>query len=555
MKRLLLAALLLVQDEPTISKDLDDASEEAIESAEIHLAGVAEQLRTFSVDSVMTNYAPDFRGELFFAPLPADAPSRDLGMGVTEWTADEKGRKREQGDLAKNLSSLASIEDVQFKFPAGTFEPPRLKCRLKITLVGRGRDGSGVMWQEEYNAQLRRDVDRWEIAVCDRAVSRRQRADRPCLREEAVGLSIPMLEQDEPSPWNEPYASLGGIAAGDFDGDGDDDLFVPNIGNVHLFRNDDGAFTDVTKEMGIEHHGPAASALFLDTDNDADLDLLIVDHATAKLRNDRKMLESRDWMLTLYRNDGKGFTDVTKAAKLGGVKGPATSCCAADYDNDGFVDFFVACYADVISEDQAMIGNMPKGSVTDSRDGAPDQLWHNNGDGTFTEVAVKAGVADPGRGYACAFGDLDADGRPDLYVANDFGSTGAYRNKGDGTFEKLDGARDRGLGMGVAFGDIDNDGRDEIYLSNMYSTAGNRILNRNPQGLSEEKRALLLKNARGNTMLKAKGDGTFEDVTLATNTGRANWAWGCGFGDFDLDGRLDLYVCSGYITGTTRADL
>ena len=514
---------------------------------------MAEQIRTFSVDSVRASYAESFRGETFFNPLPDNAAKKELGPGVVLLSVDEKDRKEKPGDLLANLAPLASIEDVQFKFPSASWEAPRLTCRLKITLVGLARDGAGVTWQEEYNASLRRDGDRWTIATCDRALSRRQRAERRWFTDASVGISLPLMETESIPVFDEPYASLGGVAVGDYDGDGDDDLCYPNIGKTHLFRNDGGRFTDVTDDAGIKSAGAGASALFLDTDGDGDLDLLVVSHATAKIKRDGELADNPDRALTLYRNDGAKFIDVTDASKLA-TKGPATSCTAADIDGDGDLDVYVAMYADIVNEEQLVIGMMPRGSVIDSRDGVANQLWRNNGDGTFTQVAKQAGVADDGRTYACAFGDLDGDFKPDLLVANDFLGTAAYRNKGDGTFAKIDAFQDRGFGMGVAMGDIDRDGRDEVYISNMYSTAGNRVLGRNAAKLTDEQKKILLKLARGNTMLKAK-DGAFEDITASSSTARAGWAWGCGFADLDLDGHLDLYVCSGYVTGTTRADL
>jgi hypothetical protein len=547
MTRTLLLALLLLPPQ-----EISDPTEEAVESAEVWLGGVAEQLRTFSVDSVRAAYAESFRGETFFNPLP-DPAKRELGPGITLHSIEEKDRKQNAGDLLANLAPLASIEDLQFKFPSASWEAPRLTCRLKVTLVGRDRDGAGVMWQEEYDASLRKDADRWSFATCDRVLSRRQRAARPWFADTDAGLSLPLMESDVLPVFDEPYASLGGVAVGDYDGDGDDDLCYPNIGRTHLFRNDGGRFTEVTDEAAIAPGGAGASALFLDADGDGDLDLLAVHHATAKIKKNGELADNADRALTLYRNDRGRFTDVTDASKLAS-KGPATSCSAADIDGDGDLDLYIAMYADIINEEQMILGMLPRGSVVDSRDGVANQLWRNNGDGTFTEVARAAGVADEGRTYACAFADLDGDFRPDLVVANDFLGTSAYRNKGDGTFEPLAAFQDRGFGMGVAAGDIDRDGRDEIYLSNMYSTAGNRILGRNAAKLTEEQRKILLKLARGNTMLKAK-EGRFEDVTAASATARAGWAWGCGFADLDLDGHLDLYVCSGYVTGTTRADL
>jgi len=195
----------------------------------------------------------------------------------------------------------------------------------------------------------------------------------------------------------------------------------------------------------------------------------------------------------------------------------------------------------------------------DARNGAPGVLFHNDGHGHFVEATHEAGL-DLGNDryhFAAAWADYDGDGWPDLLVANDFGRKNLYHNKGlrDGkvTFEDVAakaGVEDYGAGMSAAWVDYDNDGRPDIYAGNMWSDSGQRVTGSASfmPDAPAEVRALYRRHARGNSLLRSRGDGTFEDVSERAGAAMGRWAWSSDALDFDSDGWEDLYVVNGMLT-------
>ena len=240
-----------------------------------------------------------------------------------------------------------------------------------------------------------------------------------------------------------------GITAADYDNDGLYDLFVPDGAESKLFRNlGNGKFEDVTAKAGLAGLDGVSVALFADFDNDGNKDLFV--SRTFKPNQ-------------LFHNNGDGtFTDVTKKSGIG------EDCCTtvaswADYDNDGYLDLYVGRYLD------------PRTKIPTTfyaRNGEGNKLYHNNHDGTFTDVTAKAGVAEGGLCLGTVWGDYNDDGWPDLYVVNDFGRKTLYRNNGDGTFTDVtvkSGTLAYGAGMNASMGDYDNDGKLDIYVTNIRS--------------------------------------------------------------------------------------
>lgn len=280
----------------------------------------------------------------------------------------------------------------------------------------------------------------------------------------------------------------GAVAWFDFDGDGDQDLFVATIGPNKLFRNNgDGTFAKVNG-IGLDKDNiPSFGVAVADFNNDGRLDLFV---ANVGFPN------------KLYRNDGDGrFRDVTRAAGVGGGSAPSYSAAWADYDRDGWIDLYVA-----------------NGSQNAA---ARNFLYHNNGDGTFREVADSAGVGGNEPSLGCAWADYDDDGLPDIFVANFGKADRLYRNNGDGTF--TDRAEQTGVagvanGAGAAWGDFDNDGHLDLYVFNTNAGASADRLYRN------------------------RGDGSFDDVTAEEGLSESGDGESVVWGDFDLDGRLDLFL-------------
>ena len=325
----------------------------------------------------------------------------------------------------------------------------------------------------------------------------------------------------------------GGVAVGDYDNDGDPDLYVTTYKSNILYRNNgDGTFTDVTDLAGVSDGKWSTSAGFFDYDNDGDSDLYVAHYVDFRFQNN---VVCRDWEGrryychpdvydgspdVLYRNNGDGtFTDVTRAAGVWNPEGKGLGVVMADYNNDGLVDLFVA------------------------NDSVINFLYRNKGDGTFEDTSLysAAGYDKNGRPQACMgtdFGDYDGDGNLDLFVTNlEFETHTLYRNNGDETFTDV--TRDTGLaeatfyfaGWGTKFFDFDNDGLQDLFISN-----GGLLMNAHlyKKGVSYAAQKLLLKNVGGK----------FEDVTgqhgqdlLKQTVGR-----GAAFGDYDNDGDMDILV-------------
>ena len=331
-----------------------------------------------------------------------------------------------------------------------------------------------------------------------------------------------------------PEDNGSGLAFGDFDNDGFDDLYVANLaGSVllpreelvetrpggKLFRNlGNGRFEETTAKSGLAHVGWDNAAIWADIDGDGWLDLVI------------SGLDE----ITLFRNRGDGtFEDWSDEANLGAFECIGGGPAAADYDRDGDLDLYVPCYVDFPWErvdTRQIVGGRPA-TMTTPANYPPQQdlFFRNEGDGRFVEIAAEAGTIDPsGRGLQAVFVDLDDDGWQDLYVANDQSFDRLYRNLGDGTFEEAGrtaGTRDPRAGMGVAIGDYNDDQRIDLFLTHWVG----------------EENALYRNESRDGVLLF--GDETVEEGLAPADP--ALVGWGTGLFDFDLDGDLDLLVVNG----------
>jgi hypothetical protein len=327
-----------------------------------------------------------------------------------------------------------------------------------------------------------------------------------------------------------------GVSFGDYDHDGYLDIYVANhFGSDVLYHNNgDGTFTDVAETAGISGMDDGWDVVFGDYNNDGALDIYVTNSGQASV---------------LYRNNNDGtFANVTEVAGVGDNEGSGLGVALGDYENDGDLDIYVANFddgANVLYRNNgdgtftdftasSGVGHMASssgctfGDYDDDGDldlyvvnsGAADVLYRNNGDGTFSDVTIAAGVAGPGKGENAAFGDYDNDGDLDLYLVNYYQPNVLYRNNGDGTFTDV--ATAAGVGyvaasMSAIFGDYDNDGYLDLYVANL---GGANILYRN------------------------NGDGTFADVTAVAGVGDEGASLGTAFGDYDHDGDLDLYVAN-----------
>lgn len=329
-----------------------------------------------------------------------------------------------------------------------------------------------------------------------------------------------------------------GVCWFDYNNDGYPDLYLVNGSTLealqgkkprpvtnHLYRNNrNGTFTDVTESARVPGAGWGFGCVAADYDNDGKTDLLVTNFGPN----------------TLYHNNGDGtFTDVAARAGVTGGNIWHAGAAFGDYDNDGYVDLYIAGYLDF---------NVykPELKTCDYRGvkvhacgplgykGAPDALYRNNRDGTFTEVTEPAHVTDRNLyfGFTVVFDDLDGDGLPDIFVANDSNPNYFYRNRGDGKFEEV--AVSSGLAynsdgkemssMGVAAGDYDNDGRTDLYVTTFAND--NYVLYHND------------------------GNGTFSDLSFQSGIGEHTipyLGWATFFLDYNNDGWKDLFNASGHV--------
>ena len=336
-----------------------------------------------------------------------------------------------------------------------------------------------------------------------------------------------------------------GLALGDVNGDGLDDLYVCQTGGLpnHLFvQEPDGTAVDIAAAAGVDYLDNSRSALIVDLDNDGDQDLILA------LRTG----------LLFFENIANGDSvNYRLRARIPSVR-QAFSLAAADYDHDADLDLFVCVYygdSDTVSELPLPL------PYFDATNGGGNFLIQNQGNWKFDDVTDKVGLGDNNSRFtlAAAWEDYDNDGDSDLFVINDYGPNHLYNNA-DGVFTDVAGEvglLDGAFGMSATFSDFDHNGRMDLYVSNMFSAAGNRITTQ-PQFKThlpgaQKKRFQYL--ARGNSLFRNVADETFEDVSQSHGVTIGRWSWGSLFADIDNNGWDDLLVANGYVTGESVDDL
>ncbi len=329
-----------------------------------------------------------------------------------------------------------------------------------------------------------------------------------------------------------------GVCWFDFDNDGWMDLYLVNGSTLaqlkskapartsnHLYRNNrDGTFTDVTAKTGTGGRGWGFGCVAADYDNDGHTDLLVTNFGPN----------------VLYRNRGDGtFADVTAKAGIAGGSVWHAGAAFADYDLDGNLDLFVPGYLEFDAANPEFKTCEYRGVKVHAcgplgYKGAPDALYRNNGDGTFTDVTARSGMLDTKLyfGFQAVWDDFDNDGWPDLFVGNDSNPNYFYRNKHDGTFEESGIAAGLAFSadgkemssMGIAVGDYDGDGWMDVFVTTFASD--NYVLFHND------------------------GKGFFSDISFAAGVGEPTvpyLGWAAFFFDYDNDGRPDLFCANGHV--------
>jgi hypothetical protein len=360
--------------------------------------------------------------------------------------------------------------------------------------------------------------------------------------------------------WAERVTRLGdmhltghhGLAVGDVNGDGLEDLYVCDGGSLpnRLYvQNPDASVDEVASASGVDWLEDSRSALLIDLDNDGDQDLVVATIAT----------------IVIAENDGSG-----KFSVRGGHMGARYpfSMSAADYDSDGDLDIYVCVYAGGgdVSGARGVEARSPI-PFDDARNGGRNMLLENFGEFCFADVTDEVGMGGSNSrwSFAAAWEDYDRDGDPDLYVANDFGGNSFFRNDSlpDGRRKFVDVASEAGVediaaGMSVAWGDFNRDGRADLYVGNMFSSAGARISHQQGFAPGRSKAAIagLRRMARGNSLFARRADSAgFDDVSTAAGVTMGRWAWSSGFIDIDNDGWQDIVVANGFLTSSSTVDL
>ncbi len=478
--------------------------------------------------------APGFRGR---GPFPAGVAELSPEASAARFSNDELDAAQFRAEAARWLESLGPRPSIRW-FP---LEEDKVRYEALAAdgryIVGEWRvesaDGLVSRLEPLNETTARRTPASQRFEPANRLLF-----DPDDLATQQLAVGVPEWRRRLDPACGIDIHGQNGIAVGDIDGSGWDAIYVCQPGglpNRLLVRDKDGVYRDRAKEAGVDLLDSTSSALFVDLENAGRQDLVALTTATP----------------LLFRNRGAGrFELVEDAFEFSDPpRGSFTSLAAADYDGDGFLDLYLCTYIYYQSEDQYSYPS----PYHDSRNGPPNYLFRNRlaENGRFEDVTAQVGLDQNNDRYsfAAAWCDYDFDGRPELYVANDFGRNNLYHFDGK-RFRDIAakaGVEDLGPGMSAAWFDAHGHGRPDLYVTNMWTPSGRRVTH-DPAFAPVAQHGLqdaYHRHTKGNTLYRNLGDGRFEETGEA-EMGR--WSWSGDGVDFDLDGKPEILVMAGMIT-------
>jgi tetratricopeptide (TPR) repeat protein/peroxiredoxin len=548
-----------------VSSGLDDfISEKYADQIAAILADWSARLLQSSenVEAVEKVLAPNFRGAPL-QPLESQVVRADSALEIrrNEFAREPVlGREAFLQDLRSSLKALSKLLTAEFQITSIDAPPGGAKTRVGYELVGIGknfyREQRVGEWELEWEAS---SSDQFRLRRWQALAETQSRSAKPIfvdISEQALGENPSYSDQllHGSDYWRTVLDGAcgidiyghNGISVGDIDNDGFDDLYVCQPAGLpnRLYRNQgDGRFEDVTEISGVGILENTACALFVDINNDGLQDLIVV------RANGPLLFLNEGGLRFRHKHDAFQFANPPQ--------GTFTGAAVADYDRDGWLDIYFCLYIYYQGTDQYKYPS----PYYDAENGPPNFLLRNNRDGTFSDVTARTGLDKNNSRYSfcCAWNDYNGDGWPDLYVVNDFGRKNLYRNNGDGTFTDIAadaGVQDVGAGMSVCWFDYDNDGAEDLYVANMWTAAGKRVSEQQnfQKDAPKAVRGLYRKHANGNSLLQ-NGGKAFADKSAHAGVEIGRWSWSSDAWDFDHDGFLDLYITNGMVSGLSRVDL